>query len=163
MFPLCINKTILISSSAVGSCSGRLNPDSLEVLTTLREAKRALAAGQSAQAQQLYADALTGAKVAGDSMLMKRAYRGLGVACRDLKRFQEAIDNLQKALELSQVIDSAQGFSSGPSLRDIELCGIMADIQVELGNVEEAQVMYKRYVAGLEILGESMRQAPAPA
>lgn len=138
---------------------GRLNPDSVEVLTTLREAKRALANGNVAEAELLYSKALEGAKVADDGILMKRAYRGLGVACRDLERFDEAIDFLQKALEMSQVLDSVQGFSSGPSQRDIELCGMIADIQIEQGQFDEAQVMYKRYVDGLEILGESMRQA----
>mmetsp|Transcript_3188 Transcript_3188/g.11543 ORF Transcript_3188/g.11543 Transcript_3188/m.11543 type:complete len:324 (+) Transcript_3188:34-1005(+) len=139
---------------------GNVNPDSLEALTVLREAKRALAESKLAEAERLYSNALRMAQTAEDVLLMKRAYRGLGVTCRDLRRFDEAINYLNKALEMSQVLDSQQGFSSGPSQRDIELCGMIADIQVEQGNVKEAQAMYKRYVSGLEILGENVRQGP---
>ena len=80
-----------------------------------------------------------------DRVRERRAVRGLAAANRILGRYPQAIEYLQRVLEISD--------ETGDHIGDADAYGTIADIYTELGEFEKAAEFYDKYIGKMAVEG----------
>jgi tetratricopeptide (TPR) repeat protein len=122
-----------------------MRPEVKQCQTALKEGKRFLKEKDAGPALVRFEKALMLARAMGDKVRERRAVRGLAAANRILGRYPQAIEYLQRVLEISD--------ETGDHIGDADAYGTIADIYTELGEFEKAAEFYDKYIGKMAVEG----------
>ncbi|GLJ19135.1 hypothetical protein SUGI_0343660 [Cryptomeria japonica] len=113
-----------------------------EMMSKLREGKKALRFNNPKKAFEEFKAALEIAESLGDATEAKKAARGLGASCQQQRKYREAIKYHSTVLSISEKTKEHSGST--------EAYGAIADCYTELGDLETAAKYYDNYIERLE-------------
>lgn len=122
-----------------------MRPEVKQCQTALKEGKRFLKEKDAGPALVRFEKALMLARAMSDRVRERRAVRGLAAANRILGRYPQAIEYLQRVLEISD--------ETGDHIGDADAYGTIADIYTELGEFEKAAEFYDKYIGKMAVEG----------
>eukprot|EP00890_Picochlorum_soloecismus_P004941 jgi/Picsp_1/5448/NSC_02807-R1_flu chloroplast alternative spliced version s-flp len=122
-----------------------MRPEVKQCQAALKEGKRFLKEKDAGPALVRFEKALMLARAMGDRVRERRAVRGLAAANRILGRYPQAIEYLQRVLEISD--------ETGDHIGDADAYGTIADIYTELGEFEKAAEFYDKYIGKMAVEG----------
>ena len=122
-----------------------MRPEVKQCQAALKEGKRLLKEKDAAPAMVRFEKALMLAKALGDQVRERRAVRGLAASNRLLGRYSQAIEYLERVLQISD--------DSGDHVGDADAYGTIADIYTEMGEFEKAAEFYDKYIGKMTVEG----------